>query len=78
MISVEHIDTAVLVARLTDGEPHEAGLCRGAFRCTHFLVYDGATLYDEGIDGEECETTLEQFAVDYAGSTWEVRCTPRE
>jgi hypothetical protein len=38
-------------------------LC-GGVQSTHFLNLDGDTLYDEGNDGEERKTTLEEFAND--------------
>jgi len=41
-------------------------LLAGGCRATHYLVYDPGTkvLYDTGIDDEEYETTLEEFAND--------------
>jgi hypothetical protein len=45
-------------------------LLRYGFRARHFLTYDGNTLYDEGIDGIRCETTLEDFQNRYPNAHW--------
>jgi len=39
---------------------------------THFLNYADGILYDEGCDGEEFETTLEEFATRYWNRQWKI------
>jgi len=61
------LNTIELVKHLKANENSyvEASLClNGGARSTHFLNYVGSILYDEGCDGEERETTLEEFAND--------------
>ena len=48
----------------------EASLVLGALRATHFLNYEEGVLYDMGIDSEEIETDLEEFAARYPKGRW--------
>jgi hypothetical protein len=52
----------VALVKANEGEYVEASLClNGGAKSTHFLIYMQGIMYDEGCDGEERETTLEEF-----------------
>jgi hypothetical protein len=53
----------IALVKANEGEHVEASLClNDGAKSTHFLIYVKGTLYDEGCDGEERKTTLEEFA----------------
>lgn len=43
------------------------------FLAVHFLCFDGSTLWDEGIDGEQRGVTPQRFAAQYAGQFWQLQ-----
>lgn len=43
------------------------------FLAVHFLCFDGSTLWDEGVDGEQSGVTPEHFATQYAGQFWQLQ-----
>lgn len=61
------------LAALLFFNPHEmveARLLIGAFRCTHFLCFNGQTLSDEGIDGQTRRLPLREWVAWYAQKEW--------
>ena len=43
------------------------------FLAVHFLCFDGSTLWDEGIDGEQRGLAPEEFSAQYAGQVWQLQ-----
>ena len=70
---MERITSAELLElSRTRREVVEASLTISAFNLTHFVNYDGITVWDEGIDGEEREVSYDEFIEEYPGAIWRV------
>lgn len=50
----------------------EARLRFNNISATHFLLFAGNKLYDEGIDGEEREVDINEFINRYQNSYWQL------
>lgn len=53
-------------------KPVKAHFHFGYFKCTHYLIFHDGVLFDEGIDGEEKETTPEAFVEFYPEAEWRI------
>lgn len=50
----------------------EARLRFGNISATHFLLFDNNKFYDEGIDGEQREISINEFINYYKNSYWQI------
>lgn len=71
---MKRITTKQLIALLEMelGGVIEARLCLNGGYGTHFLDYYEGYLINEGIDGEECKETLDEFYAAYPTAFWVV------
>jgi hypothetical protein len=50
----------------------EARLRLGSISATHFLIFSNKQLFDEGIDGEERQVSIDDFIKHYRDSFWQI------
>lgn len=73
-LSSHYVHTIVLVQLLAiyPKSWFEVRLLINKYTATHFLLFDGKKLFDEGIDGEVCELDLHNFLIHYHASKWKI------
>jgi hypothetical protein len=73
-LNSSYIQTQALVNTITANADKwvEARLCFNGFAATHFLYFTANKLYDEGIDGEELETSILDFSNRYQDCYWRI------
>lgn len=68
------IRTEELIQKVTSNPSKwvEARLRFGSWSATHFLIFSNHQLFDEGIDGEEREVSIDDFFKQYKDSFWQI------
>jgi len=73
-MEMNYIQTGELIEKVISNSNKwvEARLRFGNISATHFLLFTDEKLYDEGIDGEEREVTINDFILHYKKSFWQI------